>query len=256
MAFEHAMQASRFELKYIIDETTAYGVRNFVAGHLEPDEHAKNKPDGAYAVQSLYCDSPVLTLDQQTRQGLKYRFKLRVRFYDGQKDHPVFLEIKRRVTDVICKERSGITREGVECLVDGGIPNESHLYKKGDMKSAKALQNFISLYKSIDGKGCLYVCYMREAYVSPNSNQVRVTFDRELFGSSYDRTNSMSFQTGGKKPNVGGVILELKFTDRFPPWMRELVLAFNLQRCSAAKYNMCINTLGYRPGAWLNGGMG
>jgi len=32
------------------------------------------------------------------------------------------------------------------------------------------------------------------------------------------------------------VILELKFTDRFPDWFRELVRVFGLMQCGAAKY--------------------
>jgi hypothetical protein len=257
MAFRHSLQASRFELKYIVDETVAQGVRNFVSAHLELDEYARECPGYAYSVQSLYCDSPALTLCQQTRQGLKNRFKLRVRFYDGNIEHPVFMEIKRRVTDVICKERAAISREGVACLVDGGWPKESHLMgKNGDVAAAGALRNFCSLYESIDARPCIYVCYMREAYVSPNSNQVRVTFDRGLFGSAFDRDTCMMPRDGGPIPDVGGVILELKFTDRFPPWMRELVQAFSLQRCSAPKYNMCVSAMQLQPGLWCDAGMG
>ena len=40
MPFEHVLQASRFELKYVIDEQRAHGVRDFVKNFLEPDEHA------------------------------------------------------------------------------------------------------------------------------------------------------------------------------------------------------------------------
>jgi len=32
------------------------------------------------------------------------------------------------------------------------------------------------------------------------------------------------------------VILELKFTDRFPNWFRELVESYHLMQCGAAKY--------------------
>jgi hypothetical protein len=32
------------------------------------------------------------------------------------------------------------------------------------------------------------------------------------------------------------VVLELKFTNRFPEWFRQLTQAFNLRQCGAAKY--------------------
>jgi len=251
MPFEHALQASRFELKYIIDEERAHGVRNFVRDYLEPDEHANpDEKDWAYPVFSLYIDNPALMLYRQTVHGLKNRFKLRIRFYDGNPETPAFLEIKRRVTDVICKERAAVSREGVECLLDGGWPGPSYLFgkKSGSMAAISALENFRSLYTSIGAGPAVYVCYMREAYVSPNSNQVRVTFDRELFGARFDRSQCLIPPLDGARPDVGGVILELKFTDRFPPWMRDLVQAFNLQRGSMPKYVDCIDTMGIRPG--------
>ncbi len=251
MPFNHGLQASRFELKFVIDENCALGVRNFLSSHLEPDEHAKRSPDCSYPVNSLYIDSPELMLFHQTAGGLKNRFKLRIRFYDGKPESPAFLEIKRRVTDVICKERAALTREGVNCLVDGGWPNASHLFRNnGDTRAGSALRNFCSLYESINAGPCIYVCYMREAYVSPNSDQVRVTFDRQLLGASFDRSMPLIPPTEGVRPEIGNndrVILELKFTDRFPLWMRELVQAFNLQRRSVPKYNMCIKSMGMAP---------
>jgi hypothetical protein len=248
MPFRHRLQASRFELKYVIDEECALGVRSFVSSHLDADEHTKLTENNSYAVNSLYLDSPDLTLFRQTACGVKNRFKLRIRFYDGNADHPAFLEIKRRVTDVICKERAAITREGAACLVDGGLPDSSCLVgTNGDPKSGSALQNFCGLYESIGARACIYVSYMREAYVSPDSDQVRVTFDRELRGAPFERAAGFVPPEAGTMPDVGGVILELKFTDRFPAWMRELAQAFNLQRRSVPKYNMCIEAMGLEP---------
>ena len=99
---------------------------------------------------------------------------------------------------------------------------------------------------------------MREAYVSPNSNQVRVTFDRLIQGTPFDRRQCLippKF-TEGIRPKIGGVVLEMKFTDRFPPWMRDAVLAFNLQRGSMAKYVTCVEAMGIRPGLRFSAQMG
>ena len=56
---------------------------------------------GSDTITSLYLDSSALHLYRQTVQGIKNRFKLRIRFYDDNPGNPAFLEIKRRVTDVI-----------------------------------------------------------------------------------------------------------------------------------------------------------
>jgi len=253
MPFQHTLQASRFELKYIIDEQCAAGIRDFVSSHLEPDEHARPEEGNSYPLASLYLDTPSLLLYGQTLQGIKNRFKLRIRFYDDDPDHPAFMEIKRRVTDVICKERAMVSKEGVRRILSGEGPSRGFLMgDNGNPKAGSALVNFCNLCDTVGAIGCCYVSYVREAYVSPNSNSVRVTFDRQLLGGPYQQGDGLKYPFDGARPNVGGVILELKFTDRFPEWMHGVVQAFNLQRTSVPKYVHCINSLGIEPGHGLD----
>jgi len=252
MPTQHSLQASRFELKYIVDECCAAGVRDFVRSYLEPDEYADPNKGNSYRISSLYLDNSDLFLYRQTVVGEKNRFKLRIRFYDDNPKGPAFLEIKRRVTDVILKEREKVTREGVLQLLDGKSPDRSWLMaNNGDPTAGKALLNFCNLCDDIGAAGAVYVSYQREAYVSPNSNSIRVTFDRQLLGSLYEQGTPLSLPTEGASPRIGNgdnVILEMKFTDRFPMWMRDLAHAFNLSRTSVPKYVHCINTMGIRPG--------
>jgi len=246
-----ALQASRFELKYIIDERRAGFIRDFVRGYLEPDEFADPNNGNSYRISSLYMDSPGLALYNQTVAGEKNRFKLRIRFYDNDPSHPVFLEIKRRVTDVILKERAGVTREGVLKLLAGDPLDASWLFKKnGDEKAGKALLNFRTLCESIGAVGVIYVSYQREAYITRENNSIRVTFDRQLLGGEYVQGSALTLPIEGAKPEIGNgdrVILELKFTNRFPTWMLDMTQAFDLQRTSAPKYVYCINTMGIQP---------
>ena len=251
MPFRHKLQASRFEFKYVIDEGLALRIRHFLSSNLEPDEHAQFQADNAYRVHSLYLDSPDLVLFKQTAHGIKNRFKLRIRFYDGDPEKPAFLEIKRRVTDVIRKERVAVRREAVDYLFNGGRPDVSYLFDARDVdEGGKALHNFCHLHESIGAEPRIYVCYVREAYTSPDSDRVRVTFDRQLIGGLFDRSTTLVPPVQGKVPNVGGVILELKFTDRFPPWLQEVVETFSLERRSVPKYNMCIHALEMQPWNW------
>jgi len=251
MAFVHSLQTSRFELKYVIDEACAAGIRNFVRSYLDPDEYADVRHQNSYVVSSLYLDNAVLYLFDQTVAGKKNRFKLRIRFYDDNRHNPAFLEIKRRIGGVIFKERAKVTRDGVCQVLAGKGPKRTYLMSAtGDSEGESALQNFCNLCFSIDAHGCIYVTYRREAYVSPESNQIRLTFDRELLGSPYEAGTGLVMPTHGVRPatgNDGRVILELKFTDRFPDWMRDLVHTFNLQRMSVPKYVHCIRKLEMRP---------
>jgi hypothetical protein len=243
------MQRRRFELKYLITETMADAIRSFLRGHMTLDEFDDpNNPQG-YTVCSLYLDSPSLTLYNQTVMGIKNRFKLRIRFYDDDSTGPAFMEIKRRETDIIRKKRVMVTRDGAYRVIKGAWPEASMLYKPtGDLD---ALEQFCNLARSINAGGCAYVLYRREAYVSPESNDLRVTFDRDLVGGLYHPGSQLEIPKQGKRPEVGGVVLELKFTDRFPAWMHELAQLFNLQRVSVPKYVMCVDRLDLTRQGWV-----
>jgi hypothetical protein len=98
----------------------------------------------------------------------------------------------------------------------------------------------------------IYVSYRREAYVSPENNTIRVTMDRQLLGSRYESGTELAMPTHGARPTVGNgdnVVLELKFTDRFPRWMCDLTQHFGLQPISVPKYTLCIDALGLKSGA-------
>jgi hypothetical protein len=251
MASGSRLQASRFEYKFVIDEPLAKNVCDFARTRLEPDDYAKSSSDRSYPVHSLYLDSPNRVLYQQTADGLKNRFKLRIRFYDGDPQGPVFLEVKRRISGVIAKQRAVLDRPTVRSMLEGLWPDPSQLLDDGRKdRSAAALQTFREGCESVGAGPSIYVCYRREAYVSPDSNHIRVTFDRHLMGSPFDWETSFVPPGEGLHPKVGNgdrIILELKFTDRFPAWMEELVQTFNLHRRSVPKYNLCIERMGLRP---------
>ena len=247
---QHKLQTNRFEFKYVIDEQRARAIRDYVRGYVEPDEHVQDLRTCSYPIHSLYLDTPTLVLYRQTTQGLKNRFKLRIRFYDDDPAHPAFLEIKRRLNDAIRKERAAITRAGVDRLLNGRPLDPSDLIPaNGNGRAGGALERFCHLVEELGAQPAAYVSYVREAYVSPGSDQLRVTFDRQIRGATFDRRMGLSPPTTGVAANVHGVVLELKFVDRFPHWMRDLVWAFSLQRRSMAKYVHGVEALGSAPDA-------
>lgn len=242
MTFAHRIQRRRFELKYIVDERLAQAIRDFASAYLTPDKHGKRSQNYAYPICSLYLDSPQLTLYRATVDGHRSRFKLRIRFYDDSPQTPAYFEIKRRVDAVILKERAAVRRTSILRLLDGHWPKRSDL-ADDDADSYDALQRFCDLRHSVRADGQVFVSYTREAYVPPNDNSVRLNFDRELSVSNYQRALAPNNSRRGFHPRLGGVILELKFTDRFPTWMRDMVGIFNLERRRVPKYVTCVRSL-------------
>ena len=111
-----------------------------------------------------------------------------------------------------------------------------------DPAELNSIQEFFRLQYGLGAVGKMHVAYEREAYVNGHNNEVRVTFDRHMrVATQFDQ----SLTTQMKKPFVctgtGAapddlVILELKFSGRFPNWYRKLVQTFNLTQAGAAKY--------------------
>ena len=242
MAFSHRLQSSRFELKYLISEHRARAIRDFACGYLVPDEHAPDTPTRDYTVNSLYLDSRDLSLCRATMTGQRNRQKLRIRMYDNNPDSPVFFEIKRRDANVILKQRAAVRRDAVGRLLRGHGPRRSDLMEFSPDQFG-ALQRFCEMIGRLQATGQTFVFYRREAYESPNDNSARLTFDRQLRAAPFTGELKIPDMQGSLAPRLRGVVLELKFTNRFPKWMRQMVRIFSLDRRSLAKYVYCVEAL-------------
>ncbi len=237
------LQMQRLECKYLISERQALLVREFVRTHLELDEYGVNQPDCSYTIHSLYLDSDDLRTYWDTINGNKNRFKLRIRYYSAEPDAPVFFEIKRRVNDAILKQRGGVRREAVPLLLAGQLPGPEHLLSP-QPKQLAAVQRFCQLMLDLRATPKAHVCYRREAWLSPLDNSARVTFDRNVLVAPEFSARLDLELNRPVRPFAPEVILELKFTSRFPRWFQELVETFGLFRTSAAKYVDGVTLLG------------
>ena len=225
--------ACRHELKYHITETQAAAIAEFVKPFVQLDRYCKLQPSRDYPIVSLYLDSGDLQLCRESLTGHKNRFKLRIRSYTDEPEYPRFFEIKRRMNTIIMKSRARVMDSDVETLL-AGLPLPPQNYT-ADMDAINQFQLYVS---NIRAKPAVLVRYMRQAYEGDDQNRVRVTFDREL---AYNITKVAQVRSGGRgwqrNPfTIGGVILEIKFTDRYPAWLSRLVKHFNLRQRSISKY--------------------
>jgi hypothetical protein len=246
-------KSSRFELKYVIEESRAVAVADFVSSFLRPSEHNGSGPIRGHPVISLYMDSPDYFFFRQSYTGHKNRMKLRIRFYDDEWKRPAFLEVKRRVAEVICKDRAMISREGVRQILSQGWPTQPYFADPSQLVHGKRRQDvnddFWGFANRVKATGALYVAYYREIWEAPDDEELRVTFDRYIHGSRYDGSGRLQVPTRGWRPYLppylapfpkDGVILELKFDNRAPLWMFDLVKIFNLRQTPVCKYSACI----------------
>jgi len=227
------MLACRFEMKYLITEVEARALAEFIKPYIQVDRYCKLQGGGDYPIVSLYLDSEDLQLCRESLEGRKNRFKLRIRSYTDEPDYPCFFEIKRRINTIIMKSRARVMQRDIPHLLRG-LPLPPQNYNVDE----QALNQFQLYMASIKARPTILIRYMRQAYEGDGENRVRITFDRQL---CYKVTHEPVVTLGGSgwQPNpltMGHVILEIKFTGRYPAWLNRLVKYFNLQARSISKY--------------------
>ena len=226
----------RYEMKYRIMPHQVDAVRQIVRNFCTPDAAGEN---GIYTISSLYFDTPDQRLYRETRQRVPRRFKIRVRRYHSG---PYFLEVKRRMMDIVRKTRCPIPADAWP-----GILENPTLWTQLDLGPAKqhAYDSFVNAVLTTMASPHTVVRYDREAWVSTSDGYGRVTFDYNIVGAAargleipieddqcwYREDAPRRFGLGGS-----GVVLELKCTTKVPLWMTDLVNRFNLRRVGFSKY--------------------
>ncbi len=229
--------SSRFECKYLIPHSLVAPIRQHIGLFTRPDRFAASRVGLRYPICSLYLDSADLKLYGTTVRGLKNRHKLRVRTYSDDPRTPVFFEVKKRMNEVIRKTRACVGRVRAMRLLNGGGRDGT----KSDAMLPPGYFEFRELGRQIAARPTLKVRYTREAYEARGGDPVRITFDRDLM---YSSPAGHDLRHGGGEwweTPLAGVIMEIKFTERSPRWVHELIETFQLQKRSVAKYVLSID---------------
>lgn len=213
-------QSRRFEQRYLITEATAQRMRKLVGNYLERDGFGTNQPDLSYPVRTLSLNSAATDIYWPPDGAPKNRYELRLRRYSDNLDSPVFVEVKRQVNCSVLKQRTRITQSALPRLM-AGSPMSPEDLSGYDPKGLVRIEAFRSLNSKQTAPSGIQINFDREAYVS-DREMVRVTMDRH---TCWEPNRLPRFKTRLNNPVCslkGLVILELKFVDRFPDWLREV----------------------------------
>lgn len=227
---KNKLHFQRFEIKYQIPPELIQGLVPEFLKYTDVDPYAKNLPDGAYTISSLYYDSQGLDCYYQKLAGVKKRKKLRIRFYDAQltPQSLVFLEIKRKHDFIILKDRLALTLENCyDVLYKNQIP------KNLNPDDKKTLDEFLwtKFYNGMYPQNM--VIYQRKPLISKVDPDFRVTLDYNLhsFRSSWLTDRSVPL-----KVNPETAILEVKFNNILPAWFHQIIQRYSLSHMPFSKY--------------------
>lgn len=246
---------SRFECKYVIDPLLVAEIRAFLRSFTTPDEFARRRADTRYPVCSLYLDSEDLRLYHQTVGGEKNRFKLRIRTYDDDPASPAYCEIKSKTNTIVHKRRAALRRMHVARLVDvGTLGHADRPLHGGALGDLDAFCQHVAL---VSARPIVRVKYRREAWESQGNEPVRITLDTDLQHAVTLGPEIRHAPGSWMATPVGGVILEIKFTERFPGWVHDLVRMFGLKQQAVPKYILSVERMlmGQRSSALAIGGL-
>ncbi len=236
----------RYELKYTIPASWVAPISAFVEPYCGLDYHSSVSPDGFYQVNSLYFDSPDFVLLRNRLGGLYDRFNMRVRTYGAQPVSPWFLEVKRKVGDIIRKYRARVKDIDLARTLDPAAEPAEYLAAPGDAANAALFRRLAHAYNAAP---VVLTTYRRKAYFSVCDAYARVTFDAGMRYCARDAYDPLPAEDAFAPTDLEtlfdegtSVVLELKCpAKQVPAWMLDLIRCFELRRRSFSKYSAAIS---------------
>jgi len=228
-------QFKRKEYKYYVPVERNADLRERMLSHMEHDSFCKLKHNRMYSVRSIYFDTPGMLFYYEKIDGQKLRKKLRVRSYDARGEHEAaFLEIKRKIDNIIYKERAGVPIGQAANLTNGA--RLSLLRDKPSIPEQAALSKFVYLTKRLHLNPTVLITYEREAFVGLDDPNVRITFDCNLRSYNNPNIDDLFREEDLRTIAEPWFILEIKFYGRMPLWTRSIVREFGLRKQAISKY--------------------
>ncbi len=225
---------SRYELKYVINETQRQQLAAALPDYMRPD--AMGDQYGRYNITSLYYDSEDYKAYWDKIEGHKFRRKVRVRVYGNQTitpQTPCFAEIKQRLNKTLQKKRVKLPYEIAIVLCGGGEPVSG-----ASATEQAVIEEIQYLYYTLQLRPACVVSYERQAFEGSEYDPgLRVTFDTNLKG----RTHDLSLLSIGRAESdyfvpPGWCILEVKVNYRVPYWLTELLGQYRCTLRRVSKY--------------------
>lgn len=216
----------RHELKYKINKNSAQILRLYLSKIMDIDTNSYT--DNTYKIRSLYFDNDSSDAYYEKQNGILYREKYRIRYYNDD-DSFIRLECKIKNNNLTFKKQVRISKEICEKILNNDIY---------DINTNGLLQEFINKIKINHLIPSVIVDYTRLAYTYPVSD-VRITFDYNIKSGRYNYNLFSNIPTYDVL-NDEEVVLEVKFNEFLPesiaiilktvPSLREAVSKFALSR--------------------------
>jgi hypothetical protein len=218
----------RHELKYRINHHQSEVLQQKLSKILEKDPNMGS--NGHYNIRTLYFDDYRNTAFHEKQSGVYWRKKYRLRMYNHC-DKLIKFERKEKINNLTRKKAVRITRNEAEKIISGNIGflaySEHRLLREFYVEARCKLMRPVVLVE-----------YERVAFIHPVGH-VRVTLDTNLCTnlgqvSFFDRDVSNI-----TVPEVLGVILEIKYNESLPKYIRGIFNDTIPLQLATSKFELC-----------------
>lgn len=220
------MNQYRSEWKYICTDGQLELLRSRLSGILELDKHSAS--DGIYRVHSLYFDDYTNSCAAGNESGDGTRYKYRARYYNNSL-HTMHLEKKEKQYGRGDKRTCSLNTDEYEALVSGDCCGTFWNTDK------QLLKEFCTLIMTRAFSPKAVIDYERTAFVEPVTH-IRITLDRNISAAyeweSFTQGSYLRFPLQGEHQNI----LEVKFDEILPGWLRQTIESLNLRQTTFSKY--------------------
>lgn len=222
------MSKYRHEYKYLLNACEEAVLQVRAEALMLRDVHAQD--DGCYEIRSLYFDDLYDTCLLENETGTDPRSKFRIRYYNHDLSH-IRLEKKSKQRGMTRKESCMLTQNECVSLMRGAVPQIEECMPAQKKKLLLEMQ-----LRGLQPK--VIVAYERIPFVHPTGN-VRVTFDKHLASSiAVEEFLKPAFSSRPVFPQ-GACILEVKWDELIPLYIKEAFQTDQLQWTAFSKYYMC-----------------
>jgi len=216
----------RVEKKYYITEDQIAYIRFKLSEVMTLDPNMKGD---SYLIRSIYFDDAYNTGMDENESGVDAREKFRIRTYNNNQSF-IRLECKAKKSGFCHKDMVAIESSVAEGFVKGAIFNPDITDETPFLLKKLWVANKTRGLSPVN-----IVEYERTAYIEPVGN-VRITFDRNL-GTTRDVSRFFADNISATPVlPVGRHILEVKYDEILPDYIKNVIDTGSLQRISYSKY--------------------
>lgn len=216
----------RHEWKHEIDASDLIAIRQRLRAVAKPDKHTA---DGKYFIRSLYFDNLADQALREKLDGVNWREKFRLRYYNLD---PSLIRLEKKSkrgglsqkqsADLTAAEAQAIVEGRLDWMADSGRPLIQELYSKMLSRGLRP--------KTI-------VDYTREPFVYAPGN-VRITLDYDIRSGlgcmDFLNPNCVTVPAGRAR-----IILEVKWDEFLPAIIRDAVQLEGRHAAAFSKYAAC-----------------